>query len=61
MASFQAKVVWKRKKKRKREKLKIVIPFRSYPTGNRKFQQNSKKIQKIKKCRYGFISSQSRF
>ena len=47
MASFQAKVVWKRKKKR--EKLKIVIPFRSYPTGNRKFQQNSKKIQKIKK------------
>ena len=34
---------------REREKRKIVITFRSNPTHNRKFQKNSKKIQKIKK------------
>ena len=43
-----------------REKIKIVVPFRSYPTRNRKFQKNSKKIQKIKIYHYGFISSQNR-
>ena len=32
----------------------------SYPTRNRKFQKNSKKIQKIKKHHYGFSSSQNR-
>ena len=31
-----------------------------YPTWNREFQKNSKKIQKIKKYYYGFISSQKR-
>ena len=41
-----------------REKIKIVVPFRSYPTRNRKFQKNSKKIQKIIKNYYGFISCQ---
>ena len=37
MASFQAKIGWKRMKK---EKIKIIIPFRfrSYPMCNRKFQ-----------------------
>ena len=57
IASFQAKQVGK---VREREKIKIFIPFRSYPTSNRKFQKNSKKIQKTKKYHYGFISSENR-
>ena len=57
MASFQAKVGWKRQK---REKIKIIVPFRSYPTHKRKLQKKRKKIQKIKKYHYGFISSQTR-
>ena len=57
MASFQAKIGWK---SREREKIKIIVPFRSYPTLNRKFQKNSKKIQKVKKYHYGLISSQDR-
>ena len=32
-----------------REKTKIVFPFRSYPTGNIKFQKKRKKIKKNKK------------
>ena len=44
MASFQAKIGWKRPRKRK---IKIDFPFRSYPTGNRKFQKKRKKKQKI--------------
>ena len=32
----------------------------SYPTRNRKFQKNSKKIKKIKKHYYGFFSSQKK-
>ena len=47
MGSFQAKIGWKRL----REKIKIIDPLRSYPTGYRKFQKNSKKIQKISKIR----------
>ena len=43
MNSFQAKVGWKRMRKRE---IKINVPFRSYPTRDRKFQKNSKKIQK---------------
>ena len=46
MASFQTKIVWKRP--RKREK-KIIVSFRTYLSRYRKFQKNSKKIQKIKK------------
>ena len=34
---------------REREKIKIIDPFRSFPKGKRKFQKNSKNIQKIKK------------
>ena len=64
MAAFQAKKGWKRLRKREyknyqsvtqvgksraREIIKINVPFRSYPTRNRKQQQNSKKIQKTKK------------
>ena len=47
MASFQAKIVWRRP--RKREKIKIIVSLRSFLTRNRKFQKNSNKIQKIKK------------
>ena len=46
MASFQAKIGWKRL--RKREKIKIIVLFCSYPTRKNKLQQNSKKIQKLK-------------
>ena len=37
-----------------------MVSFRPYPTRNRKFQKNSKIIQKIKKFLYGFISRQNR-
>ena len=37
-----------------------MVSFRSYPTRNRKFQKNSKKIQKMKKNHYGVISIQNR-
>ena len=57
MASFQPKIGLKG---REREKIKIVSPFRSNSTSNRKFKKKSKKIEKIKKQRYGFISSQHR-
>ena len=30
---------------REREKIKIIVPFRSDPMCNRKFQKNTKKIQ----------------
>ena len=58
MASFQAKIGWKRPRKRENKNYRSV-PFRSYSPRNRKFQKNSKKIKKIKKCHYGFISSQN--
>ena len=32
----------------------------SYPTRNKKFQKNGKKIQKTRKHHYGFFSSQNR-
>ena len=57
IASFQAKIGQERL--RKREKKKIVLMY-SYLTRNRKFQKNSKKIQKIIKYCYGFISSQNK-
>ena len=43
MASFQAKKGWKRTRK---SEIKIVFPFRSYPTGNIKLQKKRKKIKK---------------
>ena len=42
MASFKARIGWKGQE---RKKINIVVPFRSYPTRNRKFQKNSKTIQ----------------
>ena len=47
-------------KGREREKIKIIVPFRSHPTDYRKFEKNNKKTQKTKKYRYGIISSQNR-
>ena len=55
MASFKPKLVGKCQE---RENIKSIVPFHSNPTGNRKFQKNSKKI---KKYRYVFFSSQNRF
>ena len=46
MNSFQAKIGWKRIRK---IEIKILVPFRSYPTRNTKIQKNSQKIQNIKK------------
>ena len=48
MDSFQAKIGWNSPRKRENKNYRSV-PFRSNPTRNRKFQKNSKKIQKIKK------------
>ena len=58
MASFQAKIGWKRSRKRENKNYRSV-PFRSDPMCNRKFQKNSEKIQKIKKYHHGVISSQN--
>ena len=57
VASFQAKIGQKRLKKIEN---KIIVPFRSYPTRNVKFQKNRKKGEKIKKYHYGLISYQNR-
>ena len=40
-----------------REKIKIIVSFRSYPKCNRKFHKNNKKM---KKYYYELISSQNR-
>ena len=60
MASFQAKIGWKTQKKRENKNCHS-ISVRSYLARNRKFQKNSKKIQKIKKYSSVFFSSQNRF
>ena len=56
MASSQAKIGWKTQRKRENKNCRFVL-FRSYPTRNKKFQKNSKKIQKYN---YRIISSQNR-
>ena len=56
MASSQAKIGWKTQRKRENKNCRFVL-FRSYPTRNKKFQKNSKKIQKYN---YGIISGQNR-
>ena len=38
-----------------REKIKIILPFHSYPRHDRKFQKNGKKIKRIKKYRCGSL------
>ena len=57
MASFQAKTGWKRPRKRENKNYRSVL-FRSYSPRNKKLQKYSKKIQKIKKYRYGVLRSQ---
>ena len=42
---FKPKLV---EKGREIRKTKIIVPFRSYPTRNRKFQKNRKKFRKLK-------------
>ena len=56
MAPFQAKIGYKTQRKRENKNCQFVR-FRFYPTCNRKFQKNSKTIQKY---HYGIISSQNR-
>ena len=41
MESFRAKISWERLRKREKKK---IVPMSSYPTCNREFQKNSKKI-----------------
>ena len=55
MTSFEAKICCKRQRKRE-NKNNRSIPF---PTGQRTFQKSSKKIKKIKKFHYDFISGQN--
>ena len=45
MNSFLAKIGWNRMRKRE---IKIIVPFLSYQTRNRKFQKNRKKFKKLK-------------
>ena len=59
MDSFQAKIGWKRMRKNENKNYRSV-PFHSYPTRITNFEKNSKKIQKIQKYHYGFISVQNR-
>ena len=59
MVSFQAKIGWRTMRKRENKNYSSV-PFCSYPTRNRKFKKKRKKIQKIKRYHYGYISSQNR-
>ena len=59
MAYFQAKIDWGWPRKRENKNYHSV-PFRSYPTLNRKIQISSNKIQKNKKYHDGLISSQNR-
>ena len=60
MASFQAKIRWKRPGKRE-NKICHCVPFRSSLTRNRKFQKRmARKLKNFQKSHYGFISSQNR-
>ena len=54
IASFQAKIGWEMPQ---REKIIKIILMGFYPTRNRKFQKNSKKIRKH---HHSFFSSQNR-
>ena len=44
----------------KETKIEIIISFSFYPMRNRKFQRNSKKIQKLIKYYCGLILSQNK-
>ena len=55
MASFQAKIGWKRQRKRQNKNY-LSVSFKKL----QKNSKNCKKIQKIEKYHYSFISSQNR-
>ena len=57
MASFQAKISWKRPRK-KENKNCLSVPF--LPDGKYKIQKKREKNKKIKKYHCGFISCQNR-
>ena len=57
MASFEAKIGWKRLRKSENKNY-ASVPF--LPEAWQKIQKNGKKIQKIKKYHCGFILSQNR-
>ena len=57
MASFQAKIGWKRRRKRENKNC-ISVPF--LPDGKYKIPKKEKKNKKIKKYHCGFISCQNR-
>ena len=57
MASFQSKIGWKRLRKTENKSYRSV----SFLSGTKqKIKKNSKKIQKIKKYRYEYISNQNK-
>ena len=57
-ASFQAKIGWKRQRKRENKKLSFLfVPARRVIKNSKKI---AKKFKKLKKYNYGFISSQNR-
>ena len=56
MASIQAKISWERPRKRKKK----IVPMSFYATRDRKFQKNSKKIEKLKNQHFGNFSSQNK-
>ena len=56
MASIQAKISWERPRKRKKK----IVPMSFYATRDRKFQKNSKKIEKPKNHHFGNFSSQNK-
>ena len=57
MASFQAKIGWKRLRKRENNNYRSVLFL---PDAKQKIPKNSNKIQKVKKYHYGLISSQNK-
>ena len=57
MASFSGKIGWKEQRKRENKNYCYVSFLLD---GKRKFEKNSKKIQKIENYHYGFIPSQNR-
>ena len=56
MASFQAKICWKRLRKRENKNYRSVSFL---PDGQEKIPKKQKKIQKIEKYHYGYIPSQN--
>ena len=56
MDSFKAKIGWKMMRQRENKNYRSVLFL---PGAKQKIKKNSKKIEKIKKYHYEFISSQN--